>query len=401
MTRRTEQALSRSDLAQLLIAQGLAPGMGSPLRDLPAAFPDSALQADMRARGWLDQSWRTALEALCHPYLLINSATATADRISAPFYAASASAPDTLTAIAPAKDGYRLSFPWTAKEIALEDCIALDVDSAPFPDIPTLELTPAGLMAFAAAADAVRLVLLTSILQRQVVADFLLPIDHLTLMYRLSLEDPKADGRWLVTLMRLLAPPSFQIGDEDPGSRLASGYRELAGLGLVRDEGNGKWSPGADLIRLSGHWMTPVPAIAHEVVAFAGRQETTTRRLTLRGSGPLCVIAFEEVPMPKARLRSLEPGAYWLELFGMLSPPVPKEGTNASPAPAAAGQCPACGAMTSAGQKFCSECGAQLDRAPPATAAAPPRCASCGAPLEPGLRFCTQCGSPIARSHSP
>ncbi|NEV61160.1 zinc ribbon domain-containing protein [Thiorhodococcus minor] len=352
----------------------------------------------MRGRGWLDQSWRAALEALCHPYLLINSATATADRISAPFYAASSAAPDRLTAIAPAEDGYRLSFPWTTKEIALEDCIALDVDSAPFPDIPTLELTPAGLMALAAAADAVRLVLLTSIMQRQVVADFLLPVDHLTVMYRLSVEDTQADGRWLVTLLRLLAPHSFQIGDGGSASRLTSGYRELAGLGLLRDEGNGKWSPSANLMRLSGHWMTPVPAIAHEVVTFEDRQETTTHRLTLRGSGPLCVIAFEEAPMPKARLRSLEPGAYWLELFGMLSPPVPEEAAAAGATPATTSQCPACGTMVREGQKFCSECGASLDRALPATAASPPTCASCGAPLEPGLRFCTQCGNPITRS---
>jgi len=48
-------------------------------------------------------------------------------------------------------------------------------------------------------------------------------------------------------------------------------------------------------------------------------------------------------------------------------------------------RCAACGAETKPGRRFCSQCGASLQRV----------CASCAAPYEAGERFCGECGSPL------
>ena len=48
--------------------------------------------------------------------------------------------------------------------------------------------------------------------------------------------------------------------------------------------------------------------------------------------------------------------------------------------------CPKCGAESTAGKRFCAECGAAL----------PTTCPSCGAEAIPGKRFCADCGAPLA-----
>jgi len=53
---------------------------------------------------------------------------------------------------------------------------------------------------------------------------------------------------------------------------------------------------------------------------------------------------------------------------------------------ARARRCPACGATLVAGDAYCTECGAGLNRL----------CAACGATLRPGAAFCRGCGAPVS-----
>lgn len=48
--------------------------------------------------------------------------------------------------------------------------------------------------------------------------------------------------------------------------------------------------------------------------------------------------------------------------------------------------CPVCGHSVSADAKFCSECGAPLEK----------KCASCGTKLDPTMKFCPECGAKVA-----
>jgi hypothetical protein len=67
---------------------------------------------------------------------------------------------------------------------------------------------------------------------------------------------------------------------------------------------------------------------------------------------------------------------------------------------APAAPCPNCGKPTSAADRFCSACGADLTvaRTPAAPAASPGlTCSKCGNNFEPGDRFCGTCGQPLAQ----
>src|SRR5919204_2042043 len=50
-------------------------------------------------------------------------------------------------------------------------------------------------------------------------------------------------------------------------------------------------------------------------------------------------------------------------------------------------KCPACGAESGRGRRFCSQCGSALA----------PSCPACGAELEPDDRYCGACGARLAR----
>jgi curli biogenesis system outer membrane secretion channel CsgG len=52
--------------------------------------------------------------------------------------------------------------------------------------------------------------------------------------------------------------------------------------------------------------------------------------------------------------------------------------------------CPGCGAKITGTDKFCPECGAEIN-------AAPPTCPACQAPVKPGDKFCRQCGQRLGQ----
>ena len=103
---------------------------------------------------------------------------------------------------------------------------------------------------------------------------------------------------------------------------------------------------------------------------------------------------------------------------GMMNNALDPNAVPQQPAPQAAPQqpagnpCPKCGAMVSAGAKFCPSCGAPMGNACPKCGAMVPAgakfcpncgnnmsaakvCPSCGKQLEPGAKFCPDCGQKI------
>ena len=55
--------------------------------------------------------------------------------------------------------------------------------------------------------------------------------------------------------------------------------------------------------------------------------------------------------------------------------------------------CPACGAPTTPGLRFCGSCGTPMVQQAPVPGV--PLCPTCGAALTSGMRFCGECGQPI------
>jgi len=65
--------------------------------------------------------------------------------------------------------------------------------------------------------------------------------------------------------------------------------------------------------------------------------------------------------------------------------PIPIAVSPGQPSPVGSITCPSCGHRERAGAKFCTNCGAKLERV----------CASCGHPLPPEAKFCDNCGAPV------
>lgn len=60
--------------------------------------------------------------------------------------------------------------------------------------------------------------------------------------------------------------------------------------------------------------------------------------------------------------------------------------------------CKICNSENSETSKFCAACGAKLEEAAPAAAAAPMFCAGCGGALETNTKFCAVCGTPVGEA---
>lgn len=70
-----------------------------------------------------------------------------------------------------------------------------------------------------------------------------------------------------------------------------------------------------------------------------------------------------------------------------------KAARTAAATPSPGARCPACGAPVTPGLRFCGNCGAPQQLAPPSPVVRA-ACKGCGSPLNEGVRFCGECGQP-------
>lgn len=331
MPERQTAYFAPSDLRLLLYDLQLDVGEKSPLTRVLDAKVDPGRSDWLDNSGFFTPAWRHALSALCHPDIQTSSVLAYSDVISGLTYYADRSESSTFVGCWPEGDKIHVSFPWEPEAIVARDFAMLEIDRAPRPNIPEMRFSPEGFIVFMAALDAVRMVLLGSLLQRRRLQEFTLPEDYLSLMIRKGFEDEAADSRWLVTLLLMFAPNGFApVANQS----IDGGYRQLMDLGLITEAEGGHWVASSRLVDIASSWLIPVPAVSHEtIIVHPDGSEKVTSSLTLRGSGPLCVATFDR-PKTSAhtvRFCAMEGGAYWLEILGRLTPPAAMEKKRSAP----------------------------------------------------------------------
>ncbi len=286
----------------------------------------------------------------------------------------------------------------TPDQVAAEEEETVDAQSAPAPESGAVSLGVEAVNVLAAAVDALRTVLFASILQRTETPELRFRRDDLREMLQRGVDHH--DARWLVTLLRLLAPPACQPYPSD----LDRGWEALAATELLRSEGDGTWRPGDALLRLAAYWKVPLPAAGHQITVHH-RDGSVTRGglIALRGDGPLWLLDYRnpESADPQVQLRSIAGVDYAAELAGLFAQPAEPAARRTTPAAApppaadAAARCAQCGAPLPAGARFCSHCGTAAAPPPDTAPAEPAFCPACGTERRPGTHFCTVCGKPF------
>ena len=394
--------ISASELIYVLREHELKIHDNSPLAPF-RQFSPKGNQKSLDALGFFDEDsgWHNALINVCEPDFQINRTLCLPESIVVSTYCFNRAHSNHLVGCWPQRDKIFLSFPFDAQEIAVEDMRVLGIDYAPPPETSEFLMKLGTLVAFAAAADAVKAVLLTGVMKRQNAENFRLPRDHLNLMRQLSIKDDRVNAHWLVTLLRVVAPDGIELVNREIGQREIA---DLIELGLVEPETRGYWSPGHDLLKMTSNWITPLPAIYHEtVISHLDDTQDVASSLTFRGSGPITLIDFTpEAGADAARVRQLKAGEYWLEMMGRLVPPKAESEyrpqqfavpDNASDKPVEGTQvCVVCENPLRPGQKFCPNCGAQII-AKPLKVTTASVCPSCGHTLGPRAKFCAHCGA--------
>jgi hypothetical protein len=262
------------------------------------------------------KGWREAIAALAAPDRQVSYIVPAANALKVvSYFGGGKLGDDALVECRLEEGGVRIDFPVSPEAVA-ED--AREVLLADFPMVPdpfTANLSPAALTSLMAAVDVLRRATLTALLERRVPLDF-----HFTVS---DLQDEVAaglagkDARWMVTFLAQLAPLIAPPGPDD----LTLGLAELVSAGLVTLE-RGRWSPTAPLVRLAGYWGSPMPAIAHQAIAFdpAGQMSAWAYRIAIRGAGPLIVLDYQGLleGAPAVALKSVYGSVYVRELTQML-----------------------------------------------------------------------------------
>ena len=350
--------LTPGETRGLLAYFGLDFTRDSPLWGLPEDTP--ADPRTLAEKHLLAREWRQAVGALASPDRVVRLLVAYPHQVGAmSFYGCGDG--DGLVGCW-AEDGrLRISFPRPADALVRQATRMLGADFPAQQDAFEAELSPGGLAWLAAAADLLRQNLLRGMLERTAAAETLLTRQALEQVYLAGRQ--AADARWLVTLLGLLAPPAAPLPDTLDDAALG----ELADAGLVRREG-GTLLPTEALCRLAAYWITPLPALAHQVIRIDGSQPAVSQyRIALRGAGPLWLMDFwrDERRGPRVSILSVLGSAYRATLQAMMHavtgrPVQDARPTPPAPAPAAppAGRfCSACGARLAGGAKFCTQCG--------------------------------------------
>lgn len=381
--------LAPDEIAALAARHGLAAGPNSALGPFIGTKPKAGTHG-LRARSLLDDGWRQALTVLARPEhqvrLLIPGP---AESVILVYYGSRAPGSDGLVACSATGEGLKVSFPWTARDLAATTALTLLPTSPPAPESFSTLLTPAGLTALVAVIDVARAALFDSLQRR---------LPHLEpritlhdVMDHLQVGISHNDARWLVTLLTVIASPFVPLVPRQLGEGLA----ELQAGGLLARDGEG-WRPAPILQRLAVHCRSPLPAAAHEVIAMRGDEVKLVRhRVAIRGDGPLWILDYQGIldGVPRVSIRSVDPADYLEGLVDMIEaprsveaasdasvrpsrrerapvkPPGTRQTRDASRAeptsgqprrPETAGQCPSCGAPRSPGKRFCTRCGTRL-----------------------------------------
>lgn len=402
--------LSPDELLFLVRKHSLQISNNSPLYHLNITSTMLNLK-NIEDKGLLDKKsdWHDVLVAICNPDFQATSILSGPGEVISAAYYTNRDNSNLIVGCWPKDEFIHISFPWEPSDIVANDFAALGLNSAPNPDFKKMHFSPDGFMSFAAAVDAIRMVLLTSVLHRKLVSDLRFHMDQLDLMLRLSLEDKSVDSRWLVTLLFMFTPDTYIPPDKAINQK---GVKELVDLGLITIEDEDYWRPTIELINISSNWMSPLPAIYHEtVITHPDKSTDSICSLTLCGSGPVCLVEFNnsEEKRPDICLRQLEVSTYWLELTGMVTPPKadkkqepkqkPNETIHTEESQAESiYRCPSCNAIVKKGQKFCTSCGNKIPENLEAVVeetSSVKKCPKCGAELPPGAKFCTSCGAKV------
>ncbi|MFQ5554518.1 MAG: SH3 domain-containing protein [Acidimicrobiia bacterium] len=319
---RVEVVLSGAEASWLMTSHSLTAVPSSPLYaygDLPPAGGDGGFLESAA----VDERFPEALATLCSPDRQVRAIAAgqTDTRIQQ-FYGSQTVGGDIMVGCWLEGESIRISYPWDAQDLAAAAGTMLMHTPPPESDDFTTSLTASGVRALVAAADAVRSRYLASLAGRDPNVDY--QLDEAALVGQLEAGGEGTDARWLVTLMRILAPPFLQMSE----TPIDVGMGELVAAGLV-DAGDGTWAPEPTLMAIAEQWRNPLPAMAHETIEMiAGEVHRYGYRISIRGEGPLRQFDYAGLLEGEVNvtLRSFGSAEYLEELtefLGSTAPSVP------------------------------------------------------------------------------
>ena len=312
--------LTADQIHALVGELGLAPTKDSPLVGLPR--PTAAVPAEeLAALGVLDEPWSGAMHVLCAPTRCVRTLQAWPDRVAvAVHYRAADSGEGLSVGYWPVGDRMQLTAPCRMTDLAAHATGALATHLVrDIRDPLVLDLSVPGLAALAAAVDVLRADLFESMLRRNGRCTDRFPVDRL---HRACADGRRdLDARWMSSLLNLLMPVSIPLPDQLAEEALD----EVTSLGLIELD-NESWQPTQTLRRLASYWKTPLPAMAHEVIA----PDRYRYLIALRGDGPLFTLHFWKTAegRPGVTLASIRERDYQRALEGLLRP------FHGAPAPA-------------------------------------------------------------------
>lgn len=360
---------SPDEIAGLTRAFGVRPGRRSPLRPLLDKSQSPAPEAQLRRSGWLDERWRRALEVLAEPDSQAKTIVAgVTHSVTSVWYGRRERPAAPMASLQPDGDVAKVAYPWRPEDIALLAVPAL-MDPMPLstPDAPEVSLSPAALTAFASSVDVLRARRLESLYRRK--AETVFQFTRAEAMEQLERGSKTADGRWLVSLIQLLAPKARKLHP----AVFDEGLDELSSADLIEGRGD-RFTPRGFLHSAATQWRDVLPAMSHEAISLAGDElQSCEARITIRGSGPLWVLDFGDLAVPNqpVRMRNVRPAEeleQLAEMFRLPARAAPGAGEPASaeetkaPAtePKAERRCPQCGHLPRPGVRFCTRCGGAL-----------------------------------------
>lgn len=350
MAERLNAVVTAGELRLLVERMGLRPVPYSPLAPVMTMAPATSDQG-LRDQNLLSGSWSQAIGVLADPAQEIRTIVPAPQSSVVSVFYRGAAGDGQLVGCWVEEGRVRLSSPWTAGDVAALTGEALWVtppnEAAPY----RATFSPAALTAWAAAVDALRMIMFGSLLHRSPKVDVTLTLADLREQVSLGLSN--LDARWLVTLVRVLAPP---VAVPQPEA-LAQGVRELEGLGLLRPVLMNAWRPLPELQQFASYLKNPLPAAAVEV--SSGDSSRTT--MAMRGDGPLWVFDVDGLAegRPQVTVSSLSGDGYLAHVRTLLATVELPRAAMARPPAAAVGVCPACGAPLRPGAAFCTQCGAR------------------------------------------